>query len=133
MATTNILSTRQGRGPATSWVTGSDPRRRDQYYGWMKHKAQAKFRSEPHELTFDEWESIWNHAGAWEQRGRSLDSLCLTRKNVQQAWSNENCEIITRQEQLDRQGHERRGAQYKPRTKIRSDRGTKRTSYTRKK
>jgi hypothetical protein len=119
-----------GRKPATSWVTGPDPRRHKQYYAWMKHKAQAKYRQEPHELSFVEWEEIWNTDYHWENRGRALENVCLTRIDIEKPWSRDNCEIISRQEQLIRQNKCKLGTSYKPR-KPRKDIGLKRPNYRR--
>jgi len=42
------------RGPyPQNWCTGPDPRRHAQYYAWLKHKSQAHYRGELHELTWD--------------------------------------------------------------------------------
>lgn len=79
------------------WVTGPDPIRRDKYYAWMKHKAQAKFRGEDYELEFEDWERLWPDE-AWFNRGRGRDCLILSRRDWAGAWSVDNCEIITKLE-----------------------------------
>lgn len=104
------------RGPRPHlWVSGPDPRRHAQHKAWLLHRAQANFRGEPHDLTFEQWERIWNKNGAWEQRGRAVDDLCMVRKDSDGAWSKNNVEIITRHEQLIMHNQMKIGTNYKRR------------------
>jgi len=82
------------------WITGPDPLRREKYYAWMKHKAQAKYRKEEYHLTFDEWETLWTDE-LFEQRGRQRFSLCLSRLS-ESSWCVENVEVMTRDKHLKR-------------------------------
>jgi hypothetical protein len=79
------------------WVTGPDPIRRDKYYAWMKHKAQAKFRNETYELAFEDWERFWTDEH-WFNRGRHVENVILTRKDFELGWHLDNIEIISRSE-----------------------------------
>lgn len=81
------------------WITGPDPIRRDKYYAWLKHKAQARFRNEDYELTWSEWESIWSEA-AWNNRGRTSSSTCLQRIDRDLGWCVDNCELVSRHQHL---------------------------------
>ena len=76
------------------------------YYGFLRMRAQAKFRGEIFELTFDDFRELWGLD--YDRRGRASDSLVLTKKNTQFTWSKNNCHIIRRQEQLIRDGGVRR-------------------------
>jgi hypothetical protein len=78
------------------WKTGTDPIRRSKYYAYLKHKAQAKYRREDYELTWEEWEEFWEKD--WDNRGRSLTSSILIRIDNTQSWSKSNCTITIRQE-----------------------------------
>lgn len=91
------------------WKSGPDEKTHQQYYAWLKHKSQAAYRGEAHTMTFDQWLDFWNTDWAWENRGRKVTDLCLTRKDPNGAWSQDNCEIITRHEQFIRQGAKRFG------------------------
>lgn len=73
----------------------ADPEIRDQYYGWLKHKAQAKYRHEPHSLTVANWFELWSN-GKWSQRGRLRHSLCLTQCEPGVGWHMANCEVVPR-------------------------------------
>ena len=99
---------KQGRGPGLRpdiWKSGPDVTAHDQYTAWMRHRAQAHFRNETHEITYAEWVSIWNQDDAWSQRGRSIDSVCLCMVDSELGWSMDNVEIISRREQLKRSGN----------------------------
>ena len=105
-----------GRKPG-SWKIGPDDRRHDQYIAWLRHKSQAAFRSEPHEITFTEWESIWNTDWAWENRGRETLSINLRRKDREKGWTMDNIEMISRRRLLQETASEHRGMTYNKRSK----------------
>ena len=85
-----------------TWITGPDPVRHDKYYGYLKHRAQAKFRKEEYQLTWEDWEAYWPHH-KWQCRGRKKTDLCLMRIDITQPWSVENCEVAERMKYLKRQ------------------------------
>ena len=124
-----------GRGPRPQsrglrphlWISGPDPRAHNQYKAFLVHRAQANFRKEGHELTFEQWAEVWNKDDAWEKRGRGIECICLARKNLNFPWSADNIEIITRREQLMRQSNAKVSSG-RPR-KTRKDKGTKRIYY----
>ena len=90
----------QGRpvNPDT-WKTGPDPLVREQYYAYLKHRSQAKYRNEDYSLTFEDWQAFWTN-GNWDKRGRTADSLCLARLNNEGPWAWHNVAVLTRLEQL---------------------------------
>lgn len=92
--------TGRGRHPnPNTWKTGPSELRREKYYAWMKHRAQAKFRNEEHSLTFEDWETFWSDA-VFLQRGRQKDNLILTRIDWELGWHVDNCKIAPRREGL---------------------------------
>ena len=100
------------RGPRPHvWRSGPDRVAHEQYTAWLKHRAQANYRSEHYELTFQDWQQLWQ--GCWFERGRSGDSLCLTMREKALGWRCSNVEIITRNEQVRRQCQLNRGKTYK--------------------
>ena len=104
------------RGPQPhNWCSGPDPRRHDQYYAWLKHKSQADYRGEPHELTFEEWETIWNTDYAWENRGRENLSINLCRKDREKGWHLDNIELIVRRRLLQETASQHKGMTYNKR------------------
>ena len=78
-----------------NWNTGPDPLRREKYYAYLKHKAQAWYRDELYLITWEEWEHMWPD-DVWLKRGRKISDLCLTRLDFEGAWSTDNVVICTR-------------------------------------
>lgn len=78
-----------------NWNTGPDPLRREKYYAYLKHKAQAWYRDELYLITWEEWEHMWPD-DVWFKRGRKITDLCLTRLDFEGAWSTDNVVICTR-------------------------------------
>jgi len=99
-------SNKQGRyqNPDT-WITGPCPIRRDKYYAWLKHRAQAKYRGEAYDLTWEHFEMLWIDDDTWFRRGRSAESLCMSLVDWHQGWVDGNVEIISRLEQLRKPKH----------------------------
>lgn len=89
-----------GPRPLT-WVTGPDPLRHKMYIAYGRAKCQAVWRGEGWDLTFEEYEALWQ--GRWHLRGRTRDTLCLARVDYDLPWSITNCDIITRREHNVRQ------------------------------
>jgi hypothetical protein len=90
------------RGPKPHrWITGPDPERHKTYIPFLKQKAQAMFRKEFWDLTFEQWEKIWD--GRFHLRGRGADNLCMMMEDPDLGWTDTNAVIVTRREQLCRQ------------------------------
>jgi hypothetical protein len=92
----------RGKSRPHVWLSGPDEYRHSMYHPWMLAKAQAKFRGEGFELTFEQFFELWN--GRWHERGRGIDDLCITRINPDKAWKKSNVHVITRREHLNIQG-----------------------------
>lgn len=91
-----------GRGPRPlTWITGPDPVRHQRYVAFQRARCQAVWRQEGWELTFDQYEAIWGDQ--WHRRGRTVDTLCLSRRDYDLPWSPDNVEVITRREHNQRQ------------------------------
>jgi len=92
-----------GRGryqDSNNWTTGPCPIRRDKYYGWLKHRAQARYRNEYYDLEFEQFESLWKDNENWFNRGKTATNLCMSLIDYAQGWTFNNIEVITRLEQL---------------------------------
>lgn len=95
-----------GAGPRPLiWKTGPDPVVHAQFVAFGRARAQALFRQEGWEITFEEFQQIWG--ADWPQRGRHSDNLCMTRSDIDLPWSADNVELITRAD------HNRRCSQRK--------------------
>jgi hypothetical protein len=72
----------------------------DRRLSYARSKCQAAFRGEQWSLSWEDYCIFWNTKKRWCQRGRSSNSLVLTRVNPESAWDIDNCCIITRTQQL---------------------------------
>ena len=101
----------KGGGNATNperWITGNNIITHDKYYAWLRHRAQAKFRKEDYDLTFEDWMKLWPN-DLWECRGKGADNLCLSRHDFEDGWNLTNVEVMSRREHLSK----KRGMEYK--------------------
>lgn len=82
------------------WISGPDEFKHSMYTPWLRSKAQAKFRKEEWNLTFDQFYDIWkNH---WTRRGRSPSDLSMMRIDPKHPWASNNIIILPRNEQIIR-------------------------------
>ena len=88
------------------WKTGPDEELHQMYMPWLKAKAQANYREEGWNLSFEEFAELWNDH--WDQRGRSSNSMCMTRIDPEKPWTRDNTEVIQRYAHIVKQGKERR-------------------------
>jgi hypothetical protein len=79
---------------------------KEQRLSWNRMKAQAKFRDEPWDISWEEFRTIW--ATKWHQRGRDITSLCLTRIDWNEPWTVANTQIVTRLAHVRMQGQQKR-------------------------
>ena len=77
-----------------------DPYLHSMYEPWLRQKAQANYRGEDWDLTFDDFASVWGQD--FPRRGRASTDLTMTRIDPEKAWTLTNVEIVTRNEQLKR-------------------------------
>jgi hypothetical protein len=69
-----------------------------------QHRVHAKRRGITFDLTFDEWWSIWQESGKWEERGRGGYQMC--RLGDQGPYAIGNVRIDTQRNNLqERWGH----------------------------
>lgn len=97
---------RKGPRPEVWKVKGEIPHH--QWKTYMVAKAQASYRKEQFELSFEQYQKLWN--GKWHLRGRDNHKLTLTRKDMLQPWCEDNCVVMTRLEHLSRQAQFRQAA-----------------------
>lgn len=90
---------RQGPRPHVWRVQGE--LNHEQYCAWLQARAQAQYRKEIFELTFEDFQLLW--AGKWDQKGRGANNYCLTRKDPRLPWNIDNSICMNRKDHLRRQ------------------------------
>lgn len=80
-------------------LVGDDYDRQAKYYAFLYHRAQAKYRKEPYDLTWEQWDTVWSN-DLWIQRGRGADDLCISRTDPNDSWNTDNIRIIPRRVHL---------------------------------
>ena len=96
----------RGSRPFT-WKIGPDPDLHRQYVAWSRARCQALWRGEGWELSFDQYRELWGDQ--WSRRGRTRDTLCLSRQDYDQPWRVDNCRLLTRREHNQHQADWRLG------------------------
>lgn len=66
---------------------------------WLRMKAQAKYRKEEFNLTWEDFYTLWRDE-LWVQRGMESNQLAMTRIDHTGAWSVDNVKIVERYEHL---------------------------------
>jgi hypothetical protein len=77
------------------------------YHPWQMAKAQAKFRSEPWDLEFEDYYGLWKDY--WHLRGRGPGDMCMTRVDPEGTWTTKNIRIILRSEHARLCGQRKKG------------------------
>lgn len=90
---------RKGIRPHCWKVQGEVPHQ--QHLAWLQMKAQASYRKETFELTFEQFQELWRDK--WDMKGRGSDDYCLTRQDPLGIWCVDNVVCIPRIEHLRRQ------------------------------
>ena len=88
----------------------------EQRLSWSRMKAQAKFRKEPWDLSWEDYNQIWDKK--WHLRGTEKGSYVLTKIDQSGVWHKDNVEVIPRLEQWRRQNKNpdsNLGKKYRPR------------------
>lgn len=89
------------KGPFLPLRKFKDELEHEKHWGYLRWRAQCKFRKEEVEMTMEEYFEIWRD-DLWPQRGRQPESLVMIRVDVEKPWSLDNCIIVTRHQQLCR-------------------------------
>jgi hypothetical protein len=79
-----------------NWITGPDPLHHRMYVAFGYNRVSARLRKESWDLSWEQYRDLW--LPNWHQRGRSADSLCMVRQDMEGAWTLSNVELITRSE-----------------------------------
>lgn len=69
---------------------------------YARAQAQARFRGEPWQFTWDTWWQLWEPW--WQWRGMGADDYCMIREDHSEPWSPRNCWVVPRREYLSPRG-----------------------------
>lgn len=78
------------------WITGPDPLHHRMYVAFGYNRVSARLRGESWALTWEQYRDIW--LPNWHLRGRSADSLCMARRDIDGVWEQNNVHLITRKQ-----------------------------------
>ena len=87
------------KAPRPSLWKFRDPFDHERRHPFLMQKAQAVFRGELWNITFEEWCSFWTKEN-WDNRGRDSANFCMSRLDAKGAWEVSNVQIITRKQHL---------------------------------
>jgi len=73
---------------------------------YSRMKAQAKFHNQEWNLEPEQYMQIWEESGVKEYCGKEPHQYCMVRKDPIEAWSTENCIIVTRRMHLRKCAYE---------------------------
>jgi hypothetical protein len=111
MATSNRGKAKLGKVYPHTWLSGPDEFKHEMYLPWLRSKAQANYRKEEWDLSFEEFYLIWKEQ--WHNRGRKIDNVCMSRDDMDGVWDKNNIIIITRHEHIKRTGAHRKATGFK--------------------
>jgi hypothetical protein len=66
---------------------------------WARMKAQAKFRKEEWDLSWEDFIILWTD-DLWEKRSKKSNGLVMMRTDIDKPWQFDNVVIIARHLQL---------------------------------
>jgi hypothetical protein len=77
-------------------IENKDPLMALKYRCWSQQRNQAQYRGESWDLDFLDWVDIWGVE--FMNKGQTSDRMCMTRIDLEKAWTPDNVKIITRHE-----------------------------------
>jgi hypothetical protein len=63
-------------------------------------QCQARHRGQPWSITWAEWRALWMANDLYLQRGRTRDSLCFSRLDLEDSWHINNVTIESKHDYL---------------------------------
>jgi hypothetical protein len=96
-----------GKQRPKAWIFPNDPVKNQAYLCYLRAKAQAKFRKEFWEFSFEDWWAMWEASGQWHNKGKKAHEYCMMQHDTDQGWTKANAYVATRAEHYRTQ-HKRR-------------------------
>ena len=86
-------------------MTNPDEDLQQQRRQFTQQRNQAQWRKELWQIEWEEWLEMW--LPLWPRRGRTQQSVCMSRIDRTGPWHRDNVEIIERSESIRRQHQDR--------------------------
>ena len=94
MSFRGYVSSQKGMTFPERWKQGPDNEKRIINRWFIMARAQATYRQEPWQLTFEDYYHFWHNNT--DKRGKKAGDLTLRRIDNEQPWSKHNCELVAR-------------------------------------
>lgn len=79
-----------------SWLSGEDPVDHRLFTDCQRARAQAWYRGEEWFITEKEYIQLWREQDRYLKKGRTVDSICMTKRDHDLPWSINNVQFVTR-------------------------------------
>ena len=106
------MGRRKGSICPNDWKSGPDPIDHRLFNDCQRARAQAWYRGEEWSITEQEYIRLWRENDHYLRKGRGTGNLCLTRIDLDKAWTMDNVEIVERHKHFRKCGAERRERQH---------------------
>ncbi|CAB4153583.1 hypothetical protein UFOVP635_10 [uncultured Caudovirales phage] len=95
------LATKARGRPRIHLRKNKDEEIHKKFMPWHRARAQANYRNEEWNISFEEWCMLWPEE-LWRQRGRASQEYALSRIDPKQPWNTSNAVVAPRREHLQR-------------------------------
>lgn len=80
------------------WKSGPDEINHKLFTDCQRARAQAWYRGEEWFITEEEYIRIWRQDDRYLKKGRTIDSLCMSKIDYELPWHIDNVQIMSRHE-----------------------------------
>jgi hypothetical protein len=87
-----------------TWLSGPDPIDHKLFNDCQRARAQAWYRGEDWFISEHEYIQLWREGDRYQRKGRTTNSLCMIRLDIEAAWTLDNVTIAERHQHF-RQVH----------------------------
>ena len=81
-----------------TWRSGPDEINHRLYIDCQRARAQANYRGEVWTITEQEYIDLWRTDDRYKKKGRTVNSICLSKIDQDLDWTLDNVHFVTRQE-----------------------------------
>lgn len=80
------------------WKSGPDAVDHKLYTDCQRARAQAWYRGEDWFITEQEYIDLWRQDDRYQKKGRTIESLCMSKIDYELPWTVDNVQIMSRHE-----------------------------------